>query len=184
MADAIRAPVHVTFMQSSRTGEGLIVFVNSVPVSLPKVLSSVLQTRAKNPVAAITRRISCHAHFTSNTLMCRGGEKKNTSRWFLSATMDDRVFDHLRTDLICARLVLLQIAGRGACANDRLAEMYYIHTQLGGSNYSKVSRRCLLIVSRPEKQNGAKNSFVRDTFNKFIRWSRERQYNFSSFAFC
>lgn len=164
-------------MQWSRTGEGLIVLVNSAPVSLPKVLSSVLQTPAKHPVAAITRRISCRARFTSNTLTCRGGG--NTSCWFLSATMDDRdTFVHLRTHSICARLVLSQIAGR-------LAEMYYIHTQLSGSNYSKVSRRCLLIVSRPEKQNGAKNSFVRDTFNKFVRRrSRERQYNFSSFAFC
>lgn len=63
--------MHVTFMQSSRTGEGLIVFVNSVPVSLPKVLSSALQTRAKNPVAGFPVM-----HILQAIRSCAGGDKK------------------------------------------------------------------------------------------------------------
>lgn len=101
-------------------------------------------------------------HILQAIRSCAGGDKEKIHpvgfcqrRWTTESLYKKDTFVHLRTHSICGRLVLLQIAGRGACA-----EMYYIDTQLSGGNYSKVSWRCLLIVSRPQKQIGAKNSFA------------------------
>lgn len=115
-----------------------------------EVHSSVLQTQAKNPVAAIPCRILQNLACTFTRTTLKGLE-----------CSPETPLSTCELALIRAHSVLVQITGCGMCPDEQQRSGCCFHMQLNGSNYNKVSWRCLLFFSETETWN--KNHFFSET---------------------